>query len=245
MSETTKSVSVASFVDEPFVFDLAIQDSLWSKTVFIMAISAYIGLGYFVSSKFLRLSDSENTFCNPDSITFMWMYAWLFGKSAKDEINKCLKKDNNVVVRTIQDPLVQLINEKKTEMDAKMKVLDSNYAILENAYNKSEGKTNNLAIALENNILAVKEAIQKIVAAFVIRNHMNDGAIAVNKKLSNHDALFTKALERITSNKADVIKTETAASTAKKAANSVLKAVGINKKAQSNIKKAFTIKKKK
>ena len=123
-----------------------------------------------------------------------------------------------------------------------MKILDTNYSLLEDTYNKSEGKTNNLAIALQNNILAMKEAIQKITAAFIIRNHMNDGAIAVNKKLSSYDGLFTKSLKRITSNKGDA---PTVESTAKKAAQSALKAVGIDKKAQNNIKKVFTIKKKK
>ena len=42
-----------------------------------------------------------------------------------------------------------------------------------------DNKPTNLAIAIQNNILAVKEAMMKIIAGLVVQTKMNNGALSV------------------------------------------------------------------
>lgn len=221
-----------------YLFNLDIEDDLWSKTIMILFIFIYILLGYFYASKFLRIGEGDPVYCNPDSMTFMWLYAWIFGKKSEQEIQKCLLKDNANIVNQIQNPLKVEIDQKKQQIDNELAIMQTNYKKMEKEYNQSETKVNNLAVALQDKVLAIRESIQKIMAAIVVRGHMNDGALKVVKQLSNHDKMFSKALKKINSNDADA--KPSASSATKAVAKAATKAI---KKTFS--KKTFSIKKKK
>lgn len=99
----------------------------------------------------------------------------------------------------IQNPVVQKINDVKYVLDQNMNIVNANMDRLQDAYNKSEGKTNNLAIAIQNNILAVKEGLQKIIASLVIQQHMQDGNLTVVKQTKNYDKMYKQVLDAVKS----------------------------------------------
>ncbi len=234
-----------------YVFNLDIQDDLWTSTIYIMVLFVYVMFGIYYSSVFLRINTGNVLYCNPDSLTFMWMYAWIFGKKSEEEINKCLMQDNKDSIYDIQNPIKVELNSLKKQIDTSMNELQKNYDMMANEYNQSESKVNNLAIALQNNVLKIKESLQKIIAAMIIRGHMNDGALKVVKQISNHDKIFTKALNNINSSSNTTSNTITTNAVVKGVDKAVASAVQTSTKAVAkafsakNMKKAFSIKKKK
>jgi hypothetical protein len=175
MSSTTPS-------EKLFVFDLGVEDALWSKTMYILIVFTYATLGIMFSAKYLHISGKMDKIeCNPSFMTFMWMFSWIFGKSSEEQIQKCMNNQSKILVQNMQTPLISKINAEKTAFDKKMEVYDSNLMKLQRSYDKSEGRVTNLAIAIQNNILAIKEGMQKIIAAAIVQSRMTKGAISIVK----------------------------------------------------------------
>jgi hypothetical protein len=165
-----------------FVFNLGVEDALWSKTMFVFIAFTYAMIGIMFSAKYLHISGKMDKIeCDPDLMTFMWMFSWIFGKSSEEQIKKCMNKQTDGLVKSIQTPLVSKMNAEKEIFDKKMEVYDSNLIKLQRSYDKSEGRVTNLAIAIQNNVLAIKEGMQKIIAAAIIQSRMTKGAMSVVK----------------------------------------------------------------
>jgi hypothetical protein len=176
---------------ELFVFDLGIEDALWSKTMYIFVAFAYVMMAIMFSAKYLHISgEMDKIECDPNFMTFMWMFSWIFGKSAEENIKKCMSHNDKMLVNAIQNPLIDRMNNEKQYFDQKMKVYDSNLIKMQRSYDKSDGRVTNLAIAIQNNILAIKEGMQKIIASAIVQSRMTKGAISVVKtNKANYDGI--------------------------------------------------------
>jgi hypothetical protein len=113
-----------------------------------------VGLGvalYFIFTKFVF---KEGFFGSDDPV------------DTKEQNSKQVKVDE--VERQLQDRITN-INTNLTALKKRMDDAD----IVKN------NKPTNLAIAIQNNILAVKEAMMKIIAGLVVQTKMNNGALNV------------------------------------------------------------------
>lgn len=181
-----------------FVFNLGIEDSLWSSSLYISIAFIYVMIGINFASKYLRINDeSPDLECDPNILTFIWMFSWILGKESETRVQKCMMQGKQKLAHHIQNPVVQKINDAKYVLDENMNRINANMDRLQDAYNKSEGKTNNLAIAIQNNILAVKEGLQKIIASLVIQQHMHDGNLTVVKQTKNYDKMYKQVLDAV------------------------------------------------
>ena len=181
-----------------FVFDLGVEDALWSKTMYILIVFTYATLGIMFSAKHLNISGKMDKIeCNPSFMTFMWMFSWIFGKSSEEQIQKCMSNQSKILVQNMQTPLISKINAEKTAFDKKMEVYDSNLVKLQNSYDKSEGRVTNLAIAIQNNILAIKEGMQKIIAAAIVQSRMTKGAMSVVKTTNTNLDELKKRVDKM------------------------------------------------
>jgi hypothetical protein len=95
-----------------------------------------------------------------------------------ENAGKQLKQGN------IVDPVITEMVETKNELNAKLKNATNELNTLEKkvgeAKTYNENYNNNLAIALQNNILAIKEGMQKILASLIIQKHMNNGVFKMS-----------------------------------------------------------------
>ncbi len=62
-------------------------------------------------------------------------------------------------------------------------------------YNKN--RNNNLAIALQNNILAIKEGMQKIIASLIIQRHMNNGVFKMTSGTKTLTDSIREAMKKV------------------------------------------------
>jgi archaellum component FlaC len=182
--------------DRLFVFNLGIEDSLWSTSMYISIVFIYVMLGINFASKYLQIDgNSENMECDPNLLTFLWMFSWIFGKESERRVQKCVLQGKQKLAHHIQNPVVQKINDAKYVLDDNMNKVNANMDRLQDAYNKSEGKVNNLAVAIQNNILAIKEGMQKVIAGMMVQKHINDGNLTVVKQTKNYDTLYKQVLD--------------------------------------------------
>lgn len=179
--------------DKLFVFNLGVEDARWSTTMYISFAFIYIMFGISFASKYLKDKDT----CDPTIMTFVWMFSWILGKQSEEKVQKCLSKDKYKVAHFMQNPIVQKLNDAKHNFNVTMNAIKNNSDQLQKEYDKSEGKVNNLAIAIQNNILAVKEGMQKIIGALVINNYIQDGGLRVVRQTKNYDDMYKKALDAV------------------------------------------------
>lgn len=75
------------------------------------------------------------------------------------------------------------INEVEKQLEERITNINTNLTALKKKMDESDiikdNKPTNLAIAIQNNILAVKEAMMKMIAGLVIQTKMNNGALNV------------------------------------------------------------------
>lgn len=184
--------------DRLFVFNLGVEDSIWSTSMYISIVFIYVMIGINFTSKYLKINGKiQDLECDPNILTFMWMFSWILGKSAEKRVQKCMVQEKQTLAHHIQNPVVQKINDAKYVLDENMRKVNANMDKLQDAYNKSEGKVNNLAIAIQKNILLIKEGMQKVVAGMMVQKHINDGNLTVVKQTRNYDAKYNQVLNTI------------------------------------------------
>ena len=93
-----------------------------------------------------------------------------FGASKKDETKE--QNSKQVKIDEVERQLQERINNINTNLTSLKKRMDDADIVKDN-------KPTNLAIAIQNNILAVKEAMMKIIAGLVVQTKMNNGALSV------------------------------------------------------------------
>ena len=93
-----------------------------------------------------------------------------FGASKKDETKE--QNSKQVKIDEVERQLQDRINNINTNLTSLKKRMDDADIVKDN-------KPTNLAIAIQNNILAVKEAMMKIIAGLVVQTKMNNGALSV------------------------------------------------------------------
>jgi hypothetical protein len=111
-----------------------------------------------------------------------------FGEDTKEENSKKVKIDE--VERQLQDRITS-INTNLTSLKKRMDDADI----------VKDNKPTNLAIAIQNNILAVKEAMMKIIAGLVIQTKMNNGALNVVSQTNAFQKNMTDSINNLTNPK--------------------------------------------
>ena len=104
--------------DRLFVFNLGVEDSMWSTSMYISIAFIYIMLGINFTSKYLRINGKiQDMECDPNVLTFVWMFSWILGKSAEKRVKKCMIQEKQTLAHHIQNPVVQKINDAKYVLD--------------------------------------------------------------------------------------------------------------------------------
>jgi len=161
-----------------------------------MYVIVFCGIGVFAIQHIARYIHVNKNWdrmrCRPEVIGT----AWLYGKDVNDNMEYCLENAGKQIVHNnFVSPIKTRVDDIKTEFNAKIKMTDASYNVLDKKVNEADlykNKQNtNLAIAIQNNILAVKEGMQKVIASLIIQKHMNNGIL----KMTNTNKLFNDSLQ--------------------------------------------------
>ena len=160
-----------------------------------MYVIVFCGVGIFAIQHVARYIHVRKNWdrmrCRPEVMGS----AWLYGKDVNDNMEYCLENAGKQIVHNnFVSPVKTRIDDIKTEFNNRIKIADASYSVLDKKVNEADlyknNQNTNLAIAVQNNILAVKEGMQKIIASLIIQKHMNNGIL----KMSNSSKIFNDSL---------------------------------------------------
>lgn len=160
-----------------------------------MYVIVFCGVGIFAIQHIARYIQVRKNWdrmrCRPEVMGSAWMY----GKNVNDNMEYCLENAGKQIVHNnFVSPVKNRVDDIKTEFNNRIKIADASYSALDKKVNEADlyknNQNTNLAIAIQNNILAVKEGMQKIIASLIIQKHMNNGIL----KMTNSSKIFNDSL---------------------------------------------------
>jgi len=110
-----------------------------------------------------------------------------------------IKEQNSKQVKI--DEVERQLQDRITNINANLMALKKR---MDDADIVKDNKPTNLAIAIQNNILAVKEAMMKIIAGLVIQTKMNNGALNVVSQTNAFQQNINNSINNLINEKANL-----------------------------------------
>jgi len=161
----TAPVAPGTTVSNPVATAVTAAATIFSFANIIEWIKGNIGKTIFITIFVITAAILIYIFVSPKS-----KKEGFFESSKKDETKE--QNSKQVKIDEVERQLQERINNINTNLTTLKKRMDDADIVKDN-------KPTNLAIAIQNNILAVKEAMMKIIAGLVVQTKMNNGALSV------------------------------------------------------------------
>ena len=175
---------------DKYVLDLSVEDNLKKDSIIFMAL---FSIAMMIITQISRYFEVKNNWqrlrCRPEVMPF----AWLYGKDTASNMEYCLEnaglqvKQSNIVA-----PTVKKIDSGINKLSKKIQTANNDLANLKkligNEDLKANNRSKNIAVGIQENILALKEGMQKVIAGLVIQNQMSNGILKTTsgtKKLTD------------------------------------------------------------
>ena len=104
-------------------------------------------------------------------------YSWLLS-NVEDGI---LDAENKITQQIVMNPVVKSLDDATNKMNSALSKVSKDVAGLkqkiEETNKNKDTKNATMAITLQNNILALKEGMKKVIASLIIQRHVNNGTI--------------------------------------------------------------------
>ena len=182
----------------PYILDLTVNDNqLKDSVVVLIVFSIIMQVITYIANYFEIKNNWSRMRCRPEVMLNSWMY----GIDTDDNMEYCLENAGKQMKQgQIVGPVVKNMDDTKNQLNRKISKANQELNFLKekiaNADLYKNKQNTNLAIAIQNNILAVKEGMQKIIASLIIQKHMNNGVL----KMTNGTKTLNDSL-RVSLNK--------------------------------------------
>lgn len=135
---------------------------------------------------------------------FIWLMIMVFIPKSKQKKEGFFGNDDPAQTKEQNSKQVK-IDEVERQLQERITNINTNLTALKKRMDDADivkdNKPTNLAIAIQNNILAVKEAMMKIIAGLVIQTKMSNGAINVVSQTNAFQQNIDEAINKIVNKK--------------------------------------------
>ena len=135
---------------------------------------------------------------------FIWLMIMVFTPKSKQKKEGFFGNDDPAQTKEQNSKQVK-IDEVERQLQERITNINTNLTALKKRMDDADivkdNKPTNLAIAIQNNILAVKEAMMKIIAGLVIQTKMSNGAINVVSQTNAFQQNIDEAINKIVNKK--------------------------------------------
>uniref|UniRef100_A0A6C0B765 Uncharacterized protein n=1 Tax=viral metagenome TaxID=1070528 RepID=A0A6C0B765_9ZZZZ len=108
-------------------------------------------------------------------------YSWLWSNVENSLKNGIVDSEDKITQQIVMNPVVKSLDDATNKMNRALSDVSKDIGELKNKVDGAnafkDNKNGALAIALQNNILALKEGMQKVIASLIIQRHVNNGTI--------------------------------------------------------------------
>jgi hypothetical protein len=149
------------------------QDSFYVFTLFGMTLAS---ISYMAKQFEIKMNWSSMKY-RPDVIK----YSWLLSNNGNPLEAGIMDSEEKITQQIVMNPVVKSLDDATNKMNSALSSVSKDVGNLkkkvEDADAFKDNKNTALAIALQNNILALKEGMQKVIASLIIQRHVNNGTI--------------------------------------------------------------------
>lgn len=147
-----------------------------NPTLAIVLIALCISIIYFYKS----IHNNWDSFkCNP----IIMLFFSIFNSNSENSLQQCLKRTQSEAVYNS----VQHLQEEIGTINAEIAALKSGDDGSNSQQSISGDPLHNLSITVQQNIISVKNAISKIMGAFVLSTYMTQGALTTTQSLADNE----------------------------------------------------------
>jgi len=108
-------------------------------------------------------------------------YSWLLSNVENQLEDGIMDSENKITQQLVMNPVIKSLDDATNKMNNALLTVSNDVNNLKQKMNDADAfknnKTTTLAIALQNNILALKEGMQKVIASLIIQRHVHNGTI--------------------------------------------------------------------
>lgn len=155
------------------IIDNMSQDGFYVFTLFGLTLAS---ISYM--AKQFELKMNWSTMKNRPEVI---KYSWLWSNVENSFKNGIIDSEDKITQQMVMNPVVKSLDDATNKMNQALSAVSKDVGELKNKVDSAnalkDNKTSALAIALQNNILALKEGMQKVIASLIIQRHVNNGTI--------------------------------------------------------------------
>jgi hypothetical protein len=108
-------------------------------------------------------------------------YSWLLSNVENHMKDGILDAENKITQQIVMNPVVKSLDDATNKMNSALSKVSKDVAGLKQKIDETnknkDTKNATLAITLQNNILALKEGMKKVIASLIIQRHVNNDTI--------------------------------------------------------------------
>jgi hypothetical protein len=155
------------------IIDNMSQDGFYVFTLFGLTLAS---ISYM--AKQFELKMNWSTMKNRPEVI---KYSWLLSNVENQLEDGIMDSENKITQQLVMNPVIKSLDDATNKMNNALLSVSNDVNNLKQKVNDADAfknnKTTNLAIALQNNILALKEGMQKVIASLIIQRHVHNGTI--------------------------------------------------------------------
>ncbi len=108
-------------------------------------------------------------------------YSWLWSNVENNMRGTITNAEEQITQQIVMNPVVKSLDDATNKMNAALSNVSKDVKSLKEKVDDADlykdKKTSALAVALQNNILALKEGMQKVIASLIVQRHISNGTI--------------------------------------------------------------------
>ena len=155
------------------IIDNMSQDGFYVFTLFGLTLAS---ISYM--AKQFELKMNWSTMKNRPEVI---KYSWLWSNVENSFKNGIVDSEDKITQQMVMNPVVKSLDDATNKMNQALSAVSKDVGELKNKVDGAnalkDNKTSALAIALQNNILALKEGMQKVIASLIIQRHVHNDTI--------------------------------------------------------------------
>ena len=158
--------------------DLNVMDNMAADGFYVMSLFGITmaSISYMAKQFEIKMNWSSMKY-RPDIAKYSWLLSNV-GDQVKDGIMDAEKK---ITQQIVMNPVVKSLDDATNKMNSALSSVSKDVVGLknkiDNANKKKDTQSAALVITLQNNILALKEGMKKVIASLIIQRHVNNGTI--------------------------------------------------------------------
>ena len=159
-------------------FDLNVIDNMSVEGFYVMS---FFGITLASINYMAKQFEIKMNWSSMRNIPEATKYSWLWSNVEDNMRGVITNAEEQITQQIVMNPVVKSLDDATNKMNDALSNVSKDVKSLKKKVDDADlykdKKTSALAVALQNNILALKEGMQKVIASLIVQRHISNGTI--------------------------------------------------------------------